>query len=55
MAHPGDNLNPFIMTGVLVGVAAILSILIVWAAGPIDPPETCPCNSPPYDGFIVTP
>ena len=55
MTRPGDNLNPFVMTGVIVVLVAILSILIVWVAGPIDPPETCPCNPPPYDGFIVTP
>jgi len=55
MAHPGDNINPFVMTGVIVAVVAALSFLIVWMAGPIDPSETCPCSPPPYDGFIVTP
>ena len=55
MAHPGDNLNPFVATGVLVVIVAILSVLIVWAAGPIDTSDSCPCNQPPYDGFIVTP
>ena len=54
MGHPGDNINPFVVIGVLVGLVTILSLLIVWAAGPIDP-ESCPCNPPPYDGFIITP
>lgn len=55
MAHPGDNLNPFVVIGGLVGLVTILSFLIVWMTGPIDPSETCPCSPPPYDGFIVTP
>jgi hypothetical protein len=55
VAHPGDNLNPFVVIGVLLVIVTILSCLIVWAAGPITPPEDCPCNPPPYDGFIVTP
>lgn len=55
MTHPGDNLNPFVVIGGLVGLVTILSFLIVWMAGPIDPSETCPCSPPPYDGFIVTP
>lgn len=52
MAHPGDNINPLVVIG---GLVTILSFLIVWAAGPIDQSETCPCNPPPYDGYIVTP
>ena len=55
MTHPGDNLNPLVVIGVLVGLVTIFSFFVVWVAGPIDPPETCPCNPPPYDGFIVTP
>jgi len=44
MAHPGDNINPLVVIGGLVGLVTILSFLIVWMAGPID--------SPPDDGVV---
>lgn len=55
MALPDGIPDSLVLTWaiLLVAVLAILSILIVWAAGPLPPIESYPI--PADGGYIVTP